>query len=199
MKKYLLFIGGLLILSFGIALFIQSNTGSDPFTTFNIGMSRNLGLLFSIVQVSANGIILLIIWMMEKKYIKLGTLLAMLIVGPLIEVNVYLLDYVFNFFSLQFNPYLLLIIGCLLVCMGAGIYIATNFGAGPYDIIPLLAEEKFGYSFKVTRILSDVLCVILGGILGATIGIGTVLAAFCLGPGIEYFRRLTQHYILQER
>jgi uncharacterized membrane protein YczE len=37
------------------------------------------------------------------------------------------------------------------------------------------------------RIATDFICVLTGGLLGATVGIGTVLTAFCMGPIIQFF------------
>lgn len=197
-KKQFLFFIGIFILALGITLFIKSNTGSDPFTTFNLGISHLLNKMFALVQVGINTLILIVILIVDKSYIKIGTIISMMMVGPLIEINLVLLEWVGSMIPLAIPSYVLLPIGCLLVCLGAGIYIAADQGAGPYDIIPILFEEKFNYSFKLTRIVFDLICVILGGVLGATIGMGTLITAIFLGPGIAYFRKLTQVYVLKE-
>ena len=39
----------------------------------------------------------------------------------------------------------------------------------------------------IALILTDFICVLTGGLLGAKVGIGTVLTAFCMGPIIQFF------------
>ncbi len=44
LKKLLLFFMGLFIIQFGVALFLELNLGSDPFTIFTQGMAGLLGI-----------------------------------------------------------------------------------------------------------------------------------------------------------
>lgn len=196
-KKIVVLLIGIAILSFGITLFIKATLGADPFTTFNLGISKIIEIPFSITQVSINILILLIVLFIDKKYIGIGTLIAMVLVGPLIEVYLTGINIILpGTYSLPIKICILLI-GCIMVSLGGGIYISVNMGAGPYDIIPLLIEEKRNISFKTTRILLDLICVILGSILGETVGIGTLIGAFCLGPAIEFFRKVSLKYLIK--
>ncbi|MGL4798829.1 MAG: YczE/YyaS/YitT family protein [Cellulosilyticaceae bacterium] len=198
LRKIGILLCGILILTFGIALFIKATMGADPFTTFNLGLSEKLHISFAGVQVIVNMLILGGVLLINKKYISIGTLISMLTVGPLIEINITLLNQLTKHPLTKQQQMIFLIAGCFILSIGAGIYIAANIGVGPYDIIPLLIEEKKIASFKVTRMLLDLGCVILGNIMGATIGIGTLIAALWLGPLIEYFRKLAKKHIVKE-
>lgn len=199
MNKISVLILGLIILSCGIALFIKADLGCDPYTTFNLGVSDRLNLNFSLTQIGLNLLILIVIVFLDKAFINIGTMISMFCVGPLIEAFSFLINKVlpgkYNF-GISF---ILLLLGCLLVSFGAGLYIASNLGAGPYDILPLIVEKKKYLTYKWIRIILDISCAILGFMMGATVGIGTFIVAVCLGPGIEFFRNFTIKYILKNR
>lgn len=196
-KRIVLFLIGILGLAFGIACFIRSSMGTDPFTTLNIGIAQRMHLSFAGVQVIMNILILIAVYLIDKTFIGIGTAISMISIGPLVQYYLMLLKPIDNQ-EITIVKIIMLVVGCLFVALGAGIYIATHLGVGPYDILPLVIEAKKKLSFKVTRMLLDLGCVILGGILGATVGVGTFIAAICLGPAIEMFRKLTIKYILRE-
>ena len=61
-------------------------------------------------------------------------------------------------------------------------------GSGPaLSSLAATRSAKKGWAFRVVRIATDFICVLTGGLLGATVGIGTVLTAFCMGPVIQFF------------
>jgi uncharacterized membrane protein YczE len=74
-KRLILFFIGMIIIQIGVALFLKSNMGSDPFTVFNQG----LGFMLNITTGNANRIILVvlisIIFVANKKYINIGTII----------------------------------------------------------------------------------------------------------------------------
>lgn len=199
LKRLVVLILGIMILSFGIALFIKSDLGCDPYTTFNLGLSAQLNFNFSLTQIGLNVLILGGIMFFDRSFINIGTVISMFCVGPLIEGYSYFINFLLpDTYSFGFRV-VLLILACTIVCFGVGLYIASNMGTGPYDILPLLIEKRKCLTYKWIRIILDVSCGILGFLMGATVGIGTLIAALCLGPGIEFFRSFTIKYILKNR
>lgn len=197
LKRLVVLISGILILSFGIALFIKADLGCDPYTTFNIGVSDKLNFSFSLTQIGLNLLILIGIMFFDRTFINIGTLISLFCVGPLIEGYGFLINLILpGEYSLGFRV-VLLMLGCTIVCLGVGLYIASSLGTGPYDILPLLIEKRKYLTYKWIRIILDVSCAVLGFLMGATVGIGTLISALCLGPGIEFFRSLTIRYILK--
>lgn len=199
MNRMLVLLLGLIILSSGIALFIKADLGADPYTTFNIGISDQLNLSFSITQISLNLLIFIFILFLDKTFINIGTIISLFCVGPLIEGFTFIINTILpGNYGLGIR-FMLLLLGCLIVSFGVGLYIASDLGAGPYDILPLIVEKRKYLTYKWIRIILDVSCAVLGFMLGATVGIGTFIVALCLGPGIEYFRNFTIKYILKNR
>ena len=75
------------------------------------------------------------------------------------------------------------------MCFGSSLYFTGDLGVSTYDAVALILSEKKMVRFQYCRVGSDFICTILGYLLGATIGIGTVVTAFFMGPIIAVFNR----------
>ena len=102
-KRLVLFFVGMSIIQFGVALFLKTSIGSDPFTVFTQGLAtvlnktglKNLSIVHMIsgsAEVTpgvANMIILIILFIgiliVDMKKIKIGTLICVVGVGPIID------------------------------------------------------------------------------------------------------------------
>ena len=90
---------------------------------------------------------------------------------------------------------LLLAIRIVTTSIAAALYYDADLGVSTYDAIPLhIADKKPRIAgrilqFKVIRIISDLVCVLIGFLLGMMPGIGTVVTALFMGPLITFFRR----------
>lgn len=85
---------------------------------------------------------------------------------------------------------ILLIWGVILAGAGVAMYMHSETGTGLYDALPVIIENKTNkrISFQVGRVILDLFAVIIGFMFGATIGIGTILTTFFMGPITHYFR-----------
>jgi uncharacterized membrane protein YczE len=61
-------------------------------------------------------------------------------------------------------------------------------GVSTYDAVALLLSEKKVAKFKYCRIGTDLICTLVGFLLGAVVGIGTMVTAFFMGPLITFFK-----------
>ncbi|WP_316720002.1 YczE/YyaS/YitT family protein [Terrisporobacter petrolearius] len=159
-KKITMFLIGMAIIQFGVALFIKTNIGSDPFTVFTQGIANSLNALgMSISTGNANRIILvvlfLIILLINKSHIKIGTLICVIGIGPIIDMGVYLVSNL----PIESYSYIIRMIlvagGCFLIAIGFSILSSTNVGVAPNDIIPFVIKEKINFEYKYIRILLD--------------------------------------------
>jgi uncharacterized membrane protein YczE len=92
-----------------------------------------------------------------------------------------------------------LIIGIVIICFGSAFYMTANLGVSTYDAVAIVMAEKWKLGkFKYIRIITDLVCVVLGitvfliggGQLGEVptiVGVGTIITAFFMGPLIEFF------------
>ena len=203
-KRLILFFVGMSIIQFGVALFLRTNIGSDPFTVFTQGLAFTLDktglkefplvkLIAGKAQVTtgvANMIILVILFciilLVERKRIKIGTLICVVGVGPIIDLGVKVVSY----FPVESYNYviraLFVVFGCLIIAIGFSILSASNVGVAPNDIIPFIIQDKTKVEYRWIRIGLDGGFLIIGFILGGTVGIGTVIAMLTTGPFIQF-------------
>ena len=202
-KRLILFLVGMIIIQFGVALYLKTNIGSDPFTVFAQGLAFALDKTalkdFEIVKLIvgkaevtpgiANIIILVVLFAIilcvEKKRIKIGTLICVAGVGPIIDFGVK----VISFFPVESYNYvvrmLLIVFGCAVIAMGFSVLKAANIGVAPNDIIPFIIQDKTKCHYRWIRMGWDATFLVIGFALGGIVGVGTVIAMVITGPFIQ--------------
>ena len=203
-KRVILFFVGMSIIQFGVALFLKTNIGSDPFTVFTQGLAFTLnktGLKeFSLVKLISGSnevtpgvamiiilaVLFAIIILVEKSRIKIGTLICVIGVGPIIDLGVRVVSY----FPVESYNYaikaLLVAFGCFIIAIGFSVLSAANVGVAPNDIVPFIIQDKTKVEYRWIRIALDGGFLIIGFLLGGTVGIGTVIAMLSTGPFIQF-------------
>jgi len=207
-KRILMTVFGVLIGGFCVGMFSFSQMGVDPFQVLahgiwmkivqifgdniSIGGSFTVATSFGNLYTVINALMLIAIIILDRKKIGLGTV-----------INIFLLGYVVDFStnlwtSLIPNPSLViriafLVVAIIVICFGSSLYFTANMGVSTYDAVALMMSEKQKVvKFKYCRIFTDLICVIIGFILGANFGsgytqVGTIITAFFMGPIISFF------------
>ena len=189
-KKLLLFLLGMSIIQFGVALFLRMNIGSDPFTVFTQGLANTLNNLgMNVTTGTANRIILVVLFsiilLLNKNHIKIGTIICVIGVGPIIDLGIR----VVSALPVESYSYLLkmflIALGCFIIAIGFSILSATKVGVAPNDIIPFIIKERINCEYRWIRICMDAFLLIGGFMLGGTVGVGTIIAMATTGPFIQ--------------
>ncbi len=118
----------------------------------------------------------------DRSYIKIGTILCMILGGPIIDLFTFLLSKYINESLPIVVRILVLMVGCVILALGMTIVIKSEAGTGPNDLVAIVISDKTHRKFSIIRILVDIAFVTIGGILGGVVGIGTVICAFMVGP-----------------
>lgn len=186
-KRLILFFVGMSIIQMGVALFLKTNIGSDPFTVFTQG----LGFLLNITPGTANMIILAVLFciilFVGRKHINIGTLICVVGVGPIIDLGVKVVSYFPIESCNTVVKALLVVLGCLIIAIGFSILSASDVGVAPNDIVPFIIREKTNFEYRWIRMGLDVSFLVIGALLGGVFGIGTILAVLLTGPFIQFF------------
>ncbi len=196
-KRILLSIFGVLFGGFSVGFFKASEMGTDPFQTFVAGILNVANINFGTLYVIINAILLLLIFIINKKYIHIATFINLFLLGYVVDFSYSSILHLFPNASILLKL-VFLIIGFIGLCFGSSLYITANLGVSTYDAIALHISNKYNFSFKYCRIVSDLICVGIGFVLSAPIGIGTVLTAFCMGPLIYIFNQKICSKILNQ-
>ena len=170
-------IPGLLLYGVADAFMIRAAVGVDPWTVFAQGLSMQTGLGIGILT-NIVGVLVLLLWWPLRQKPGIGTVLNILLVGPGIELGLWLLP----------TPQTLVVrilffaIGLLLLAVASGIYIGANLGPGPRDGLMTGIHRRFGSPIWVGRTGVEVTVLLIGWCLGGNVGVGTVVFAVLIGP-----------------
>ncbi len=180
---------GLTVAHLGVTLFILADLGTDPFNVLVQGVFRSLSgwlhwpfLTHGRTHVAMCLLIVLVLLVVDRSYIRIGTLLCMLFGGPIIDVFTALLAPLFALGGGIVFKLVMLVLGCVILAYGMTIVIRSQAGTGPNDLVAVVISDKSKKKFSVIRILTDVAFVAVGFALGGSFGVGTLICAACVGP-----------------
>ena len=187
--RIIILMAGLTIAHLGVTLFLLSELGSDPFNVLIQGLFRSLsGVIHSSllthgrVHIAVCLIIILILLIVDRSYIKIGTILCMICGGPIIDFFTMLLGPLGIQTASMIVRIPVLVLGCFILAYGMTVVIKSDAGTGPNDLVAIVISDKTKKKFSVVRIIVDVCFVVIGYLMGGTVGIGTVICAFLVGP-----------------
>lgn len=170
---------GLVLFGLGEGLLIISTTGNSPWSVLAEGLSLDLDLSIGITTFFIS-VFVLSLWYFLKQKPGIGTLMNILIIALMIDITL-------NFVeppSSIFLKYLLASISVLLVGLGSGIYLVANLGPGPRDGLMTGITNLTNFPIALIRAFLEISVVTIGWYLGGTVGIGTLIFAFGIGPAV---------------
>jgi uncharacterized membrane protein YczE len=173
---------GLTIFGFGESLLIHSAIGLSPWVVLAEGLAINFSWSIGFAMF-ASSVGVLLFWLPLKQQPGVGTILNILVIAGTIELSMYLFD-----FSTDSNFINLIVgsVGVVLVGFGSGIYLTANLGPGPRDGLMTGLQRVTQYPIAWVRVCIEVSVVGVGWVLGGTVGIGTLLFAFGIGPAVAF-------------
>lgn len=190
-KRVILLLIGLTVAHLGVTLFLLADLGSDPFNVLIQGLFRFLPwpgfMTHGYVHMGVSFLIILVLLAVDRSYIRIGTLLCMILGGPIIDVFTLLLGGVVNADSPMALRLAVLVAGCVILAFGMTIVIQSKAGTGPNDLVAVVISDKTHWKFGVVRICVDVCFALAGFLLGGTVGLGTIICAFLVGPAAQIF------------
>jgi len=168
---------GLTIFGLGEGLLILSTTGNSPWSVLAEGISLNSSLSIGAATFFVS-VGVLFLWIFLKQKPGLGTIFNIIVIAAMI-------DFTLNYFqppSSIFMKYLLAVLAVILVGLGSGIYLVANLGPGPRDGLMTGLTKTTNLPIALVRAFLEITVVIIGWYLGGTVGVGTLLFAFGIGP-----------------
>jgi uncharacterized membrane protein YczE len=167
---------GLVAYAVSMALMIEANLGNQPWDVFHQGLAERTGLSIGTITVIV-GVVVLLLWIPLRQRPGLGTLSNVVVIGVAVDVALAVLPTP----SPLWMRISFLLSGVLLCAVASGLYIGARLGPGPRDgLMTGLAAR--GHSIRVVRTGIEVGVVLVGFLLGGTLGIGTIVYALAIGP-----------------
>ncbi len=206
LRRYLLFVVALFIMSLGVAAITLSLLGTSPITSVNYVLSMFTPLSMGQWTIIVNFLLVVIqIPLMTKQQFKedkkvfLMQIPICLFFGLFIDASMFLLGWLVPQTYLLQMVYLL--IGCVVLAVGVILEIKANVGMASGDYLIKVISQRFKFDYGYTKLGFDIanviIAIIISLIFTSTIkGLreGTVIAAMIVGPIIHfltpYFRFL---------
>ena len=194
-KRILMTLGGVTICGFSVGMFSFSAFGMDPFQVLAHGIWKFTPLGFGLLYMIINLIMLLVVFLVDRHKIGLGTFMNIFLVGYLVQFSSWLYEMLIPNPSILVKA-LFLIFGVVIMCFGSALYFTGDLGVSTYDAVALILTEKKVAKFQYCRVGTDLICTLAGGLLlyfktgmgvFTILGIGTIVTAFFMGPLIAFF------------
>ena len=174
-------IAGLAMFGLGISLVIEAHLGAAPWDVFHQGLAELTGISVGHVIVVV-GLLLLLLWIPLRQKPGIGTLLNALEIGFTVDLLMPLIPDT----DALVERVGCLVAGIVVVAVGSGLYIGSGLGAGPRDGL-MIGLGRLGLSVRVARTAIEVTVLVVGVLLGGTVGVGTVAFTFGIGPLVQVF------------
>lgn len=195
-KALIILLIGLTVAHLGVTLFLLSELGTDTFTVFIQGLSRIFGVSVGTVHVIVLCILMAVMLVTTKGYVKPGTVVCAFCGGPIIDLFTWLLDGWINVEAGMPVRVISMLAGCVILSAGMSIVINSNAGTGPNDLVAVILSDRIEkVQFRWVRVGCDLFFVALGFLLGGTVGAGTLVAVFLTGPLVQFWLPRTKRPI----
>ncbi len=168
---------GLTLFGLGEGLLIVSLTGASPWSVLAQGISLNVNLSIGTITLLIS-IAVLILWIPLGQKPGMGTIFNALIIAFMIDLCIKFVPTPSNYL----NQLILAVISVMMVGIGGGIYLVSNLGAGPRDGLMIGLQKVTNLPVAAVRAFLEISVVSIGWYLGGTVGVGTLLFAFGIGP-----------------
>ena len=168
---------GLMLFGLGEGLLIVSFTGASPWSVLAQGISLKVNLSIGTITLLIS-IAVLILWIPLGQKPGMGTIFNALIIALMIDLCIKFVPTPTSYI----NQLILAVISVITVGIGGGIYLVSNLGAGPRDGLMIGLQNVTNFPIAAVRATLEISVVSIGWYLGGTVGIGTLLFAFGIGP-----------------
>ncbi|MFD1708813.1 YitT family protein [Siminovitchia sediminis] len=191
-KRLAMYIGGLAVTAFGIALIILSLLGAGPWDAVAVGLTRHLGLTIGMWSIISQLFFTWLTWILEKTRFKIESLIPIMIRSCFLDFWFYfVLKDADSSYSWE-SQLLCFCAGLLLGGIGIGIYMEAQLPKTPIDGLMVAISNRFGWTYSRSRMSIEGTGAMLGYLLGGPVGLGTLLTALCLGRIIYIVNRLVK-------
>ncbi|AYF73411.1 hypothetical protein D7D52_05545 [Nocardia yunnanensis] len=190
LRRLLALYVGLWLYGFSMAVMIRAALGLDPWDVFHQGVADQLPLSFGTI-VAITGAVVLLAWIPLRQKIGLGTVSNVVVIGVSVDVGLWLLP------QLHALPMRIgaMAAAVVLNAIATVLYIGAGMGPGPRDGLMTGLVRRTGKSVWLIRTGIEATVLAIGWTLGGSVGVGTVVYAFGIGPLIQVMIPFVDRYL----
>lgn len=180
-----LLFGGLFLYGFSMALMVKAGLGLDPWDVFHQGLAGRTGMTIGTVTALV-GVVVLLAWIPLRNQPGVGTVANVIVIAVTVDASLAVLP----------TPTALpaqviwMLAAVVLNGLATALYIGAGLGPGPRDGLMTGLVARTGRSVRLVRTGIEATVLLVGWLLGGTVGVGTVVYALGIGPLVQLFMRL---------
>lgn len=175
-RRFTQLVVGLVLYGITAAMMVLAGLGLDPWDVLHQGLARTFGLAIGTWAIIVSVCVLAAWWPLRQRP-GVGTAANAVAVGLVMDVVLALVN----------PPHGIAARLAILVAavvgngVATGLYIGAGLGPGPRDGLSTGIAGR-GRSMRVVRTSVEATVLVVGFLLGGTVGVGTVLYAMAIGP-----------------
>lgn len=178
-KTFAVLILGLTFFGFGEALLVITGLGNSPWVVLSQGLTIKTGLDIGVTTFIVS-VVVLLLWIPLKEKPGLGTICNIFVIAAALDLSIMFLPTV-ETLSVGIP---VTIAGVLFVGLGSSLYLTCNLGPGPRDGLMTSLHNKTGVRVSRVRLVLEIIVLLIGFLLGGTVGLGTLIFAAGIGRSV---------------
>jgi uncharacterized membrane protein YczE len=176
---------------FSMAMMVRAGLGLDPWDVFHQGLTIHTPMTIGIAS-AVVGVAVLLAWIPMRNRPGVGTIANVIVIAITVDAGMLVLP---TPTSLEVRTAMML--GAVVLNgFSTVLYVGAGLGPGPRDGLMTGLVVRTGLSVRLVRTSIEATVLLVGWLLGGTVGIGTVVYAFGIGPLVQGFVRLTPKRVL---
>lgn len=177
---------GLVGYGLSMAIMVRAGLGLDPWDVFHQGLSLRTGMTIGVASAVA-GVAVLLGWIPLRNRPGIGTIANVVVIAVTVDAALALIPTPTNL-ALR----IAMMIGAVVLnAVSTVLYIGAGLGPGPRDGLMTGLVARTGLSVRLVRTTIEATVLTVGWLLGGSVGVGTLVYAFGIGPLVQLVLRLT--------
>ena len=182
---------GLAGYGFSMAMMVRSQLGLDPWDVFHQGLALHTGMTIGIAS-AVVGVAVLLAWVPLRNRPGIGTIANVIVIAVTVDLGLLLLQT-----PTSMPARIAMMVGAVVLnAFSTVLYVGAGLGPGPRDGLMTGLVVRTGLSVRLVRTSIEATVLAIGWLLGGTVGVGTVIYAFGIGPLVQFFVRITPKRVL---
>jgi uncharacterized membrane protein YczE len=182
---------GLCGYGFSMAVMVRAGLGLDPWDVFHQGLARHTGMTIGIAS-AVVGVAVLLAWIPLRNRPGIGTIANVIVIAITVDAGLWLLST-----PTAMPVRIAMMVGAVVLnAFSTVVYIGAALGPGPRDGLMTGLVVRTGLSVRLVRTSIEASVLAVGWLLGGTVGVGTLLYAFGIGPLVQLVLLITPKRVL---
>jgi uncharacterized membrane protein YczE len=182
---------GLCGYGFSMAVMVRAGLGLDPWDVLHQGLTMRTPMSIGVAS-AVVGVAVLLAWIPLRIRPGVGTVANVIVIAVTVDAGLSVLPT-----PTSIGVRIAMMVGAVVFnAFSTVLYVGAGLGPGPRDGLMTGLVVRTGLSVRVVRTSIEATVLTVGWLLGGTVGVGTVLYAFGIGPLVQLFLRITPKRVL---